>query len=200
MKQAFQRSIVVIMRLEQRDIVPRGGSFFAHLFENPSVGLERDLYWNFTLDFEPVHYLDQEWDISAAVEWIRLAKSQSPLDNVVEMSAHKQPNAEASFYLAEHWQSDEWQLNVESANGNRSWKADFAFLVDFAGLDDDPVPNLKIKGSVAIGFAGFIVIPENLSPKPGTVEEAAELLSQYVTLDSSFSCTDETWRYVFNRR
>ncbi|MGI9508700.1 MAG: hypothetical protein ACR2QJ_05045, partial [Geminicoccaceae bacterium] len=62
------------------------------------------------------------------------------------------------------------------------------------------VPNLTIEGSVAIDFAGFIVVPENLAPKPGTAEEARGLLSQHVKLDNSFSCTDETRRYVFIRR
>lgn len=163
------------------------------------MGVERDLYWCFNLDFEPVHYLNEDWDNSAAVEWIRLGKSQSPLGNFVEMSARTQPNAEASFYLAEHWPSDEWQLSIEPADGNKFWNAEFGFVIDFAGLDDDPVPNFNIEGSIAIDFAGFVVIPENLSPKPGTAEEAADLLSHYVQLDNSFSCTDETWRYVFNR-
>lgn len=186
------------MRLEPKAIVSRGGSFYAHLFENPSMGVERDLYWCFTLDFEPVHYLNEDWDISAAVEWIRFGKSQSPLDNIVELSARAQPDAEASFYLAEHWPSDDWQLRIEPTTGNKLWNAEFGFIIDFAGLDDDPVPNLNVAGSAAIGFAGFIVVPENLFPKPGTAEEAASLLAQYVELDNSYQCIDETWRYLFS--
>ena len=92
----------------------------------------------------------------------------------------------------------EWRETDD--DGNRYWNTEFGFTIDFSGLDEDPVPNLDIEGCVAIDFAGFVIIPENLFPKPGTAEEAADLLSLYVKLDNSFSCTDENWRYVFNRR
>ncbi|MGI9387911.1 MAG: hypothetical protein ACR2OX_10820 [Methyloligellaceae bacterium] len=167
------------------------------MFENPLTDVERNLYWCIAIDFNAIAYLGERWDISAGIEWLRFDKSCTPLSNSVEASIACQPNAEASFNLAEHWPSDDWRICMRPVAEDQKWILEFDLLIDFAGLDDDPVPDLQIRGSTSIDFEGIVVIPDNLDPKPKSEQEAAALVAQYIKLDERYSCKDEGWRFVF---
>jgi hypothetical protein len=60
------------MPLTRTDFVAKGGSYYAHIFENARSGLPRALYWSFTVDFGRINYLRENWDSSLTVEWITL--------------------------------------------------------------------------------------------------------------------------------
>lgn len=188
------------MTLNSGAFKPNGGRFYAHLFENPLVGITCDLFWCIEIDFEVIRYINENWDIGAHVEWLRFDKSALPVEHAVQASAISQPDGEASVYLAEHWPSDNWSLQIRPLTGQSKWNLDFDLQVDFAGLDDDPVPDLRVKGFISMDFNGFIVLPNNLSPKPTCEQQAAQLLAQYVDLSDGYTCTDEGWRYIFQLR
>jgi hypothetical protein len=181
------------MPLTKTDFVAKGGSYYAHIFENPSSGVPRSLYWSFTVDFGGLPYLRETWASSLTIEWITLGVRDFSGTHRISLSSF--PIAEASLYLAEHHPIERWE-------GLISWNTllpqcvfDYDVRLDFPGLDGDPVPGLHLTGSAPLQFDGFIIVPSNLSPKPASVDEAAALLRQY--FDTPCVAADEDWRYVF---
>jgi hypothetical protein len=181
------------MPLASTDFVAKGGSYYAHLFENPSAGVPRALYWSFTVDFESIRYVGGSWRSSFTVEWITLGARE--FAGARSISSSSSPGAEASLYLAEHHPIDRW-------NGRVSWETspphcvlDYDAQLDFRGLDRDPVSGLHLTGKACLEFDGFIVVPGNLFPKPASIEEAGDLLRQY--FPEPGVAVDEGRRYVF---
>lgn len=181
------------MPLTNTAFVAKGGSYYAHVFENPFSGVPKALYWSFTVDFDRIPYLGETWDSSLTIEWITVGIREFAGTHPISPSLC--PGAEASLYLAEHHPIERWA-------GRISWEAsqpqcvfDYDVRLDFPGLDGDPVPGLQLTGQVALQFDGFIIVPGNLTPKPASVDEASTLLRQY--FQTPCVAVEEDWRYVF---
>ena len=59
------------MSLDDDLQAPVSGSCYAHLFENPRVGVKRDLYWSFTVTFGRTEVDGTPIEPSMTVEWVR---------------------------------------------------------------------------------------------------------------------------------
>lgn len=188
------------MVLKSDAIVPIGGHFFTHLFENAYTNVKRDLYWCISVEFDGIDYLGESWSIAAGIEWLRFDKNHLPLNKNIVASADSQPMSEASFYLTEHWPAIDWKFSLRPSVEENKWNLEFDLLIDFEGLDNDPVPDLRIKGTTFIDFNGIIVIPDNLDPKPKSEQEASAMVAQYMDFTRDYSCRNEQWRYVFNQK
>jgi hypothetical protein len=181
------------MPLTNTAFVASGGSYYAHVFENDSAGVPRGLYWSFTVSFKGIHYLGRTWDSSLTIDWITLGVRE--FAGVHSISSTACSGAEASLYLAEHHPIDDWRARISWDRSKPQCMFDFDVRLDFPGLDDDPVPGLHLTGRSSLKFDGFIIVPDNLSPKPASVAEAGTLLRQY--FDAPCVAADENWRYVF---
>ncbi|MEI9850578.1 MAG: hypothetical protein WDN24_06615 [Sphingomonas sp.] len=49
---------------------PRAGEIFGHVLENKSINLDRNLFWNITVDLDPVEWGGESRDCALAVEWL----------------------------------------------------------------------------------------------------------------------------------
>ena len=145
------------------------------------------------MDFERLPYLGDSWDSSLTIEWITPGVREFAGSHPI--APDSSPLGEASLYLAEHHPIERW-------SGRISWDAsasqcvfDYDVRFDFPGLDGDPVPGLRLTGRAPLQFDGFIIVPDNLAPKPASVEEAGGLLAEF--FDAPGVAVDEGWRYVF---
>ncbi len=181
------------MPLTNTAFVTKGGSYYAHVFENRSSGVPRALYWSFTVDFEGIPYLGETWGSSLTIEWISLGVRE--FAGIHPVSPSSSPGAEASLYLAEHHPIESWDGRISWDTSPPQCIFDYDVRLDFPGLDGDPVPGLHLTGRVPLQFDGFIIVPGNLFPKPASVDEAAGLLRQF--FHTPCVAVDEDWRYIF---
>ena len=181
------------MPLTKTAFVAKGGSYYAHVFENHSAGVSRALYWSFTVDFEGIPYLGEVWESSLTIEWITLGVRE--FAGIHPISPLSSPGAEASLYLAEHHPIGSWDGRISWDNSPSRCMFEYDARLDFPGLDRDPVPGLHLTGQALLEFNGFLIVPGNLVPKPTSVDEAAAVLRQY--FDRPCVAVDEEWRYTF---
>lgn len=181
------------MPLQAAQFRVSGGSYYAHLFENPSAGVSRALYWSATVQFAAIDYLGESWESSLTMEWLPLAARQ--FSGVHSATQQLFPAGEASLYLAQHHGIHDWRCTLAWDGHSSACLFDFDVSLDFPGLDKDPVPGLHLAGTAELAFDGLIVVPDNLTPQPSSVDEATVLLSEY--FDGPLVGTDEGWRYTF---
>jgi len=80
-----------------------GGEIYAHIFENSMVGLQRNLFWTITLEFEPINYEDEDWECSMTCEWVPWRiRDWRDLHNLELKVGPDDRLIESSFYMVEH--------------------------------------------------------------------------------------------------
>lgn len=178
-------------------LIPQGGEIYAHLFENPRMGLPRDLYWNISIDLEPVRLLGEEWDSSFQCEWLLWpVKVLTDLDGMGFDTLRHPALVEASLYLAsEHHPVAVSHLEIRRVLGNR-YRLDAGVAVDLM------VDGARIAGSFHLqsdlSFRGIVVVPENLNPKPSNVVEVMGALSPFISMLELQKPRFEGFRYVLD--
>src|SRR6266478_5239232 len=91
------------MRFPVQELRPAGGELYAHVFENPSVGVSRNLFWNLRVEFAPVELDGEERDCSLACEWLVWPiRRWTDLSGLGIADVLHPEQVETSFYLAEH--------------------------------------------------------------------------------------------------
>lgn len=194
------------MRLPVKSLKAVGGEMYAHIFENESTGLARNLFWAVSIDFAPIHYADSELDCAMTCEWIPWpARDWRELDGeVLDVIFNPDgtvksgpPSVEASFYMTAHDPARRVSLKL-NRNGGTKFAAAMDMVVDFhgyAGGDEDP--NLLIAGQTEIAYRGVIVVKNNLFPKPTTEAEVLAVAGKFIDLTTYRAPVDEEWRWVF---
>lgn len=162
-----------------------GGEIHAHIFENSMVGLQRNLFWSITLEFEPINYEDGDWECSMTCEWIPWRiRDWRDLHNLELKVEPDDQLIESSFYMVEHDRGKEAKLLVQRHEGNL-FKVRMSMTVDFTGLTgEDRNPEMFVVGETIVPFRGVFVTPENLSPKPMTVAEVKDITTDYIDLSA----------------
>ena len=80
-----------------------GGEIYAYIYENPLVGLPRNLFWSVTLRFEPIVHEGEQWECSMTCEWIPWPVGDwRGLDNARLKVESNDQLIESSFYLVAH--------------------------------------------------------------------------------------------------
>jgi hypothetical protein len=158
-----------------------GGEIYCHLFENPRTGLPRNIYWSFTLDFDPIEYEGAEWETSMTAEWLTLPlRDWRDLAGRAFTLSYGDGDAEASFYAREHHIAKTARLEIGMRNG-RTFELAMEMIVDFQGLTGaDHNPNMTVQGRAVVPYAGAIVVPDNLVPTLNTPAEVARAVSRYL--------------------
>ena len=178
------------------DLQPVAGEIYGHIFENPVVGIRRDLYWNWSVDFQPIMLDGDEWDRSLAIEWLTWPiRRWCELDGMGLGKACHPELIECSLYLfAEHHQASLRLLELRK-NGPETFEAEFSAVAD---VDDGSRQRLlDVSGRCKITFTNLIVVSSNLQPKPASALEAQAAVAEFIDLIDLKEPHSEEWRYLF---
>lgn len=194
------------MRFPAEKLKASGGHLYAHIHENASTGLKRNLFWSLKLNFAPLKYCDSEFQCGMMCEWIPwTARDWRDLDGEqldvvfhVDGSVLSGPaSVEASFYMTSHDQARRVSLKLRRGDGAK-FTASMSMIADFHGYDeDDADPNLPVAGEASVDYLGLIIVKGNLFPKPNAEAEAIAAAEQFIDVTKYGPPRDEDWRWVF---
>lgn len=189
------------MQFPSHLLKPKGGEIYAHIFENSRTGLSRGLFWSFSIEFEPLLYDEDEFDCSMTCEWLRWPiRNWHDLEGKRLEAAYGDNGIEASFYMSSHYVAKSVRLQVLNRSA-ATFRVLLAMTVDFHGyVGDDRNPEMPVAAEFDIPFTGLIIVPENLFPKPSTVEEAKEVARGFVDIDRYERPERDRHRYVLRPR
>jgi hypothetical protein len=175
---------------------PINGEIQAHVFENPRAGVRRNLFWNISVEFEPVHMGDERWDCSFAVEWLTWPMRTWPELNGAELGKVVLPEmVEASLYLmAEHHPAAVHELRLLGLQGATFEAAISASAQITTERGKRTVPMSFV---CPLRFIGIIVVRDNLEPTPNTSAQAGDAVARFIQMDRLRQPRSEQWRYVF---
>ena len=162
---------------ELSDIEPLNGisgELYGHLFENEKLGIDRNAFWNIVIKCAPIPYLGDRWEPTILFDWLR---TESLTERM--LSSDSSPNAKVSFYIASHDPAHRWSLQFEHDDHGVPRHGQFDLCVDFLGLDDDPLPELRIVGSSPIKMTTFSVARDNFFPKPSSHADARSMIAPH---------------------
>ncbi len=185
---------------------PVGGSAYAHLFENPRVGVNRDLFWSFTINFAavPLGSDADEFSPSLTVEWVRFPiRDWQQVKGVSVSGAYGDAGVESTFYVFEHSYAEQFALSVlqwrtvhraPDPRPHIQLLLQVELTVNYPGYDDDADPNLSVGAECWVDFTGVSVRPDALTPKPEGPEETRRILEPFISTNSLVAPeTDGTW-------
>ena len=184
-----------------QQIRPTGGDVWAHVFENRSIGLPRNLYWALHIKCEPIHWEAQSWDCSVSCEWLTW-----PIQRWVDLDGKTLEQLtypsllECSFYFADHHPVRLSELSLRriatSSRFSATLQGEFG-LHGFGDLDDS---NIAITLSCELDFSGVIVVPSNLEPKPADAPQARLAVQPFLDTDELQQPLWDRFRYVLAPR
>lgn len=178
-------------------VSPTTGTIYGHVFENSRTGLARNLFWNIEIEFDPVRQDGEDWDCLLHIEWLTLPiRSWRDLDGVSLGQIQLGDLLECSLYLFAEHQPATLRHLVLRKTGNATFEADFSAVAevhDLEGADRRPV---EISGTCNLSFTGIIVVPDNLSPKVNTANEAEAAVAEFLAVDDLNEPRSEGWRFV----
>ena len=154
-----------------------GGELYAHLFENAYTGLKRNLFWNLRIEFEALEYEEDEWKPSAMVEWLTPGVHDWRELAGREFDLKRDPQAEASFYVWEHYSADAFSLAVEERRGTE-FRVRLGMELDFEGLRGG-TERLTVAAETWIRFDGILIGRDSFFPKP-KLADLPTLIAPYI--------------------
>jgi hypothetical protein len=171
------------MRFPAESLVPTGGEIYGHIFENRHTGLARNLFWSIWVEFEPMRYGDATFECSMTCEWI-----QWPVRHWIELDGREldvefgEDGVESSFYMTGHHVANHTMLALHHRR-EALFAASMRMSVDFRGhYGGDEDPALAVHAEVDLPFTGLIIMPENLFPKPSSLDEVRSVAAEFVDL------------------
>ena len=188
------------MALRGKDIRCIGGECYAHVFENPRMGVKRGLFWNFILECAPIVWDDEEWETSLLCDWVTLpTRNWQGLGRVSLTDFPKRDLLESSFYLSAHHdvRLDRFEIAHERED---LFHVHFGGNFDLEGYDDLDGDAIAIDTSGSVRFKGLIVMPDNLFPKPSGAAAAVAVAQEFLDLGN---LTEPVWdgsRFLFEPR
>ena len=150
------------------------GELYGYLFENKEQGIDRGVFWNLIIRCAPIAYLGDEWEPSILFDWLTTDSLTART-----LSSESQGSVEASFYIVTHDPAYAWTLQFEHDGNGMPCRGRFELSVEFAGLSNDPHPNLRIVGSSPVQLTWLGVQRNNFFPKPSSDDDARAMLEPY---------------------
>ena len=146
----------------------KGGDITCTVFENPSVGLERSVFWSVRLEFEPI---GEEDETSMTCEWIPWKfQHWKELDRVSLTADGDDEIIEGSFYVCGHDPMEKVSMSLRHVRDNL-FELSMEMVVDYNGSEfSDPEPHLVVKGCAVVPFTG-LYLGEGIN-----LEEVADLI------------------------
>lgn len=169
-------------RFPSHSLRPVGGEIQAIVWENPNVGLERNLFWSFQVKFAAFRYGDAgEIAPSLAIEWIRLPiRDWRALEGTRLRGEYGQGGVEASFYVWEH-DFAAYDLEILEREG-ASFRVRINLTVEFTGYDEsDRDPKMPVSAECWLPFRG-ILVPDALLPSSDDPRAACAMVTEFADL------------------
>lgn len=140
-------------RFPASELRTKGGEIYCSIFENPSIGLKRSLFWALTLFFEPV---GKECETVMTCEWIPWTfRRWMELDGVSLTIEQGENGIEGSFYVCGHNPMKKATIAVRHVRGN-FFEMEMEMTVEYLGSEfSSPEPYMTVKGCTVVPFAGL---------------------------------------------
>jgi hypothetical protein len=176
------------------------GEIWAHIFENKSTGLVRNLYWAFDIECAPINWQDRSWDCSVQCEWLAWPLRQwKDLDGKT-LGESTYPNlVQCSFYFADHHPVALSELSIRRI-ASTQFQATLQGKFDLPGFDHLDELNIHLALACEISFSGVIVVPGNLEPKPTNTAQARAVVEPFISTDDFHEPRWDRFRYVLAPR
>ena len=163
------------------DFRPTDGELYGNVFENPRMGVPRDLYWSLRCDFEPVELDENEWPVSMMVEWLTFdVRRWVDIDTATLADAARRAGIEASVYFTDIHQPAELEALRLRRLSECRFDVDVTVTCALELLDGTKLPPRSIGWRGEATFDRVIIIRENLFPKPSTPDEATAVLRVFL--------------------
>ena len=148
------------------------------------------------MEFEPAWYDGEKWDCLLAAEWLTWPVHQyGDLDGMSLQNLRTPDLVECSFYfLARHHPARLRHFLLRKC-GSAIFEADFSAIAEVD--DGSKVQSVEISGKCDLKFSGIIVVPDNLFPKPTTVEAVRAAVTDFIDMEGLREPRSEQWRYIF---
>jgi hypothetical protein len=133
----------------------RGGYIYCLVFENEAVGIKRNLFWSFSLEFEPI---GNESEMIMTCEWVpRQFRHWKELDGLIFQADYDENGIEGSFYVCGHDAMKHVSVSVQYTQNN-FFELAMEMSVDFQGSEFfKPEPDLLVKGCAVVPFRGLFL-------------------------------------------
>jgi hypothetical protein len=169
------------MRFPAHRLLSTSGEIYSHIFENPRAGVERSLFWSVTAEFAPIEHGDEVFECSMTCEWIKWPFRQwMELDGRSLHAMYDEYGVEFSFYMRQHHIGKEVWLSLIRSQANRfllDMKMDVNFLGYYGG---DEESSMRVVAKLEVPYLGTLIVPDNLSPKPETMEAIQQAAAPFV--------------------
>ena len=155
----------------QDELVPQGGTWRGLVFENPPIGLERALTWEFEFEFAEVERDYGDTSVGLSVAWVPLPGAAWNAMQGQEASGEEfgEP-IETSAYFFEHHRYHRVKLQVLEQDGAR---------IRVAVEADGDVDGLGVPRWQVEEWLEFDGIAVNVSSDVRTVEDAEAMLAEF---------------------
>lgn len=188
------------MALRGKDIQCTGGECYAYVFENPRMGVERGLFWNFFLECAPIVWGDHRWEPALLCDWVSLpTRDGRVLRKVSLLDLPKRDHIEASFYLSDHQHVSLSRFDL-AHDREDLFRVHFGGDLDLEGYGDLDGVAIAIDTSGSVRFKGLIVTPENLFPKPSDAAAAVAVAREFLELENFIEPVWDGSRFLFEPR
>ena len=175
---------------------PKGGEIHGHLFENPKVGVSRNVYWAIRVELGPLSFEGEDWDCSVEMEWLIFPiRSWTELDGITLSSLSAPDFAEASAYVVgQHCPASIDHLSLKRIGNSQQFRVEIKGSVS---VDEPGIPSrLTLDVDTVLPFTGVIVIPENLTPKPSDKTDVTAAVSCFLSPTSLGEPLWDRFRFV----
>ena len=182
-------------------IKPKHGEIWAHVFENKSAGVPRNVYWSLNFECEPINWDASSWDCNVQCEWLTWPLRQWADLHEQTLRQVTHPNlVECSFYFSDHHPVTLSDLAIQQiANSTRflaTLKGQFD-LRGFGHLDESGIP---LALACELDFRGVVVVPGNLSPKPTDAAQARDVVEPFLSTADLQKARWDKFRYMLEPR
>lgn len=160
-----------------------GGECYAYVFENPRMGVQRALFWNFKLECASAAWRGKHQKPSLLCDWVTMPNRN--WDDPSGVFLHDMPKRnliESSFYLSAHLPVELSRLEIAHSGRDRfRVRVGGSFGTTGHGALGRTETKFDIEGELR--FKGLIVTRSNLFPKPSTPADAIAVADAFLNLD-----------------
>ncbi|WP_437977587.1 hypothetical protein WMF11_12125 [Sorangium sp. So ce295] len=169
----------------------RKAEISGHLFENPSAGVPRGIYWSCNIDFAPMlHARESEedgegWPCMLLCDWITWpVRSWREMDGLTLECCVRPLEVEASLYFfGRHQPLSRIELSFQRSRADR-FRVRGGFLADLDDIAGCTLRAVTSEFDLEGRFVGLSVLPDNLFPKPKSEAQAIDALGEFADLQA----------------
>jgi hypothetical protein len=173
------------------------GTLYAHLFENHSTGLTRDLYWGLHIPCQPIMHEEEEWPCSIVCDWMRFPMDDWRNQDGVNIGRIWSPElSECSVYLGSHHTARLTSIDLHRVSNTTRAHLRIEGAFDLFGFGELDASDILFAVEAELDFEGVIVVPENFTPKLDTAAKVRDALQTYVDLQIFEEPYLDRFRYI----